>query len=1144
MHRDDWLGFSRTAVAVAVAVMATTAAMPALAQNTTAAVNGVVTGADGKPVAGAVVTIVHVESGSTNTATTDADGRYAARGLRTGGPFTITVSKGGQSDKIENIFLALAETQTIGAKLGTATQTVVVTGRSASERFNRSNMGASTSVSNREISTYASVQRSLQDYARLDPRVAQTDKDRGEISVAGQNSRYNSITIDGVGINDTFGLEANNLPMLKQPISIDAIQSVQINVSNFDTTLKGYTGANINAVTKSGTNDFRGSVYYVFRDDSLAGKRFVRTDQSYADPPVFKEETRGLTFGGPIIKDKLFFFGSYEELTSTRDAPIFGPLGSGLTNVGITPTAITSAQGVARTTYAVDIGSSDIPAGTQLKVTDTLLKLDWNISDSHRANLRYTKTEQIEPNFRNFGNRSISLNSNWDSQVKNLETAVVQWFADWTPTLSTEFKLSSRKYDSVFNLNSNLPQATLSFAGTLPPSTPASVATGTRSLVFGTDRFRHFNVLKTDTVDAYLGANWTLGDHELKFGADFADNEIFNAFLQDTKGVYTFACVNSSATYTYTFGAINCGATTTTAAQIEQAVLENFQRGRPSTYQVQAAVAGRTLDDAAAKWSLANLGVFLQDTWKVNSALTVMGGLRLDRQSTSDRPARNVTVALPVGSADPVTGRQTGGFGLDNTQTIDGENLVQPRIGFNWKLPGEQRSQLRGGVGLFQGAAANVWLTNPFSNSGVTTRVVGCGISGFSACAATGGVFSADPNNQPTSFVGAVGAANVDIVAPGVAQPSVWKVNLGLDAEIPGLGWVASVEYLHTRTKAGLHYEHLNLGAPTRTGTDGRLLYYTPQGYNENCWTAGGASINTGTTCTGFRNRALSNAQFADVVVARNTTQGTGNTVTVALTRPAIDGFGWGVAYTKSNASEVNPLTSSRAISNWTARSAFNPNEEVTANSSYLVPERVTANLSWTKAFFSKYRSSVGLFYEGKRGKPYSWTYINDINGDGQGGNDLMYIPSQPGSGEVVFRGDTTPNGPNEQRFWEVVNAYKELGNNKGGTSKRNGSFAPFVNNFDLRLSQELPGFAIGHKGVITLDILNVGNLMNKKWGRIDEVSFVTAAGGVSRSFVNYGGLDAQGRYIYNMGSTEDYVTKQSRGESQWAAQITLKYQF
>lgn len=314
MNHHPWGGFARSALGAAIAIVV---AAPALAQNTTGAIEGRVVDASGQPVAGAVVNVLHLASGSANATTTDGNGRYAARGLRVGGPYTITISKGGQVDKREGVFLALAETLSLDATLGTAT--VVVTGQASSQLFNRASMGSGTNIGSAELNSLASIQRNLQDYARTDPRLAQTDKDRGEISAAGQNVRYNSITIDGVTTNDTFGLESNNLPTIKQPISIDAIQSVQVNLSNYDVTQKGYTGANINAVTKSGTNDFHGSLYYVWRDDKLTGDRYNRVTGEYYPPPPLKEDTKGFTLGGPIVKDKLF------SSASTRSSPARAP---------------------------------------------------------------------------------------------------------------------------------------------------------------------------------------------------------------------------------------------------------------------------------------------------------------------------------------------------------------------------------------------------------------------------------------------------------------------------------------------------------------------------------------------------------------------------------------------------------------------------------------------------------------------------------------------------------------------------------------------------------------------------------------------------------------------------------------------------
>jgi hypothetical protein len=373
----------------------------------------------------------------------------------------------------------------------------------------------------------------------------------------------------------------------------------------------------------------------------------------------------------------------------------------------------------------------------------------------------------------------------------------------------------------------------------------------------------------------------------------------------------------------------------------------------------------------------------------------------------------------------------------------------------------------------------------------------------------------------------------------------VWKANLAFETEVPGFrGVIASAEWLHTKVDSAIYYQNLNLGAATRVGPDGRNLYYRPEGYNPACFNpATGGALTTGACANPSgqsRVRALSNQNFNNVLLATRTTQGHGDAITLGLSRASTSGLGWSLYYTKTSAKEVSPLTSSTSGSNYSNRQIFNQNEEALQNSNYLIKDRFSGSLSWSKAFVANYRTSVGVFYEGRRGKPYTWTYINDLNGDGVGGNDLMYIPSAPGSGEVVFRGNSSTQtaAQAEAAFWAVVNGNTELSNARGGLVGRNTSFAPWVNNFDVRFSQELPGFTKQHKATVVLDILNFGNLLNKRWGRIDEIGFPS-----NRSFVNYGGIE-NGRYVYTVGSTEDFITRQSSGESQWAVQATLRYEF
>ena len=304
------------------------------------------------------------------------------------------------------------------------------------------------------------------------------------------------------------------------------------------------------------------------------------------------------------------------------------------------------------------------------------------------------------------------------------------------------------------------------------------------------------------------------------------------------------------------------------AAQRELTTLENFQRGLPSNYIVQTPLAGRTLNDAVAVWSYANTGLFLQDTFKLNDKFNIMVGVRVDQSDVPTKPLFNAAAAAPM-VAGSVNGntvvRNSGGFGIRNDETLDGKRLVQPRLGFNWNLgTPDTRMQMRGGFGLFQGAAANVWLSNPFSNTGAAVGQLQC--TSFTNCrtAAGGGqvVFNPNPANQP-ALAGTPPAPSVDFISSDFEQPAVWKANLAFDAETPALPVVGrlnvSAEWLHIETESAIYYQNLNLGGATATGPDGRRLFYTPQSYDRNCWSGGTLSTSAtgvGFNCAGSRNRA------------------------------------------------------------------------------------------------------------------------------------------------------------------------------------------------------------------------------------------------------------------------------------------------
>jgi hypothetical protein len=1045
-------------------LLAVLATAPAFAQSTSAGVGGRVTGADGAPVAGAQVTITHTESGTVSTATTDADGRYNARGLRVGGPYTVTVQSAAGTSTQEGVYLNIDSNQ-VDAALGQVTELEAVTAVArAGYDFSSTKIGAGTTVTREQLENFGSIKRDLQDYARLDPRVSQTDKTRGEMSVLGQNSRYNSITIDGVSVNDTFGLEGNGLPTERQPISIDAIDEVQVNVTNYDVAQPRYSGANVNAVTKSGTNEFHGSVFYIFRDKDMVGELNDAEFAAWED-----EKTWGGTLGGPLLKDKMFFFASYEKFERTAPGAANGPAGSGAAFEarGVSQDEIDQIIDIAASRYGVNAGSLTPPGDAKTESEDKLVKFDWNINDDHRLSLRLNETEQAVAIFPNATSTTrVSLNSQAYVQEKTFESQVAQLYSNWGDDFTTEFKVSHRDYESLPIVNAVLPQVAVNVSG----------AEGDGYVIFGTEQFRHANVLTTETWNYYGVANWFLGDHTVKFGFDYESNDIYNLFVESSLGVFGFNSIADFAAGNY--------------SPIPAVSAFNG-------YSLRAPAPGA---NPAAEFTLENLGLFAQDTWYVTPNLSLQFGVRVDTPNIDERPSYN------EGAFNQ--------FGYRNDVTIDGNELIQPRIGFNYNIEGERSTQLRGGVGLFQGAAANVWLANPFTNNGQTISVYAI------PTGTTDSLFDVPlpPASTPRQ--------DIDILEPGLRQPSVWKGNLALDHELPWWGVVASAELVLTKVKDGFVYEHLNLGAPTGLAPDGRQIFWSD------------AANGTGST------RANRLSGYNDVMLTKQSGKGDGQNLTLSLTKYNNNSdWYWNVAYAFNETTETSPLTSSRAISNWRNQAVFNPNDEVEARSNYMVRDRFIAAVNWSHAFFGDNKTSVGLFYEGRKGSPYSWTFRNDANGDGIV-NDLLYIPA--GRGDVIFQDIAGGLSAAEQEeiFWAAVGSNPELASSRGTVMGRNDSFTPWRNNFDLRISQELPGFFKDNKFLVWLDVLNVGNLINEDWGQSDEILFNDGAGGFARNFVDYRGIDpASGRYIYRVtGSPEDFVARDL--PSRWALQVGVKYTF
>ncbi len=1018
---------------------------PAFAQYTTSSISGVVTDDAGNPVSNATVVVVHEPTGTRRETTSQDNGRYRASGLRVGGPYTVTVTKNDfQGDRFEEVYIALQEDYELNVQMAEGTAQldaleVVGTAQTAGI-FSPDYKGTQTTVTRESIDTLPTISRSLNDYARLDPRVTVLDDDFVELSVAGQNGRYNNITIDSVPSNDEFGLESSGLPARNQVISIEAIDEFQINIAPYDVSQANFVGAGINAVTKSGTNEFDGSVYYLFRDDDFIGE-----DEDGNDFREFEEDIYGFTFGGPILKDKLFFFTSYEHFERNQPGPsdFFMPSDAALQQI------ISAANG-----YGFDPGAIQSPSDLIEEDDELLVKLDWNVSNNHRASFQYTKTEGNDVQIGGRFGSGFSFGSYWFNNDFDRDAYVAHLYSDWTPNLTTEFNISYSEFDKLPTFQQRLPQVTILDV--------EGVGGTSGEVVFGTEEFRHANRLASETMTAFGAAEYLWGNHTLKFGFDYKENDFFNTFVFGSLGTYEFDTV------------------------------ADFVAGNPSFYQYRI---GSDPSDPfpAADWAYDNLGFFIQDTWDISYNLTVTYGFRYDIPSVDDSPLYNPLF------------EQT--FGFRNDGTIDGNELFQPRIGFNWDLGGDYAQQIRGGVGLFQGSAAGVWLSNPFTNPGGNVDV-------YREFSFDDGElsFSADPDNQPIPAGGALSATqDVDVINPNFEQPSVWRANLAYDRELPWYGINMTVEALHSEVNEAIQYEHLNLGAPTGILPDGRFTYY--------CDPA---------NASGFR--CNSDEAFNDVLLLSNTGKGSATNFTVEFSKAWQNGLNATLAYTTGRADDVNPGTSSRAISNWNNRAVFNPNENVSSTSNQEVQERLIAALQWNNQLFGNYNTSVGLFFESRSGRPFSFTFDNDANGDRIFDNDLLFVPNP---GDVVF---TDP--AEEAQFFEIVNEYSCLRQFQGTVVTRNHCKSPNTKSLDLRFTQEFPTFG-DVKGEFIFNVLNLGNLIDDDWGHIDQVGFEYVA-----EIVDYEGLTEDGRYIYDLRRDSFFRRQDGVAQSRWQIQMGLKFKF
>jgi hypothetical protein len=907
------------------------AAAPAFAQSTSAGVGGRVVGADGQPVGGAEVTITHVESGTVSRVTTDGNGNYSARGLRVGGPYTITVNKAGAGSSSKgDVYLALDKVATIDTQLNNEVSTlgaVTVVGAAGVDVFQSSNKGLSTLVTQRQLETTPQGNRSIDDVARLDPRVQVTDQGDGSISANGLPNRYNNIAVDGMSQGDPFGLNANGMPYQGSPISVDTIAEYNISTANFDV-VTDTVGADINAVTKSGTNTFHGSAYYAFRNaGSMVGDAgWLDQDAEYTG--YQRDWTGGLTLGGPIIKDKLFFFLSAEQETTTGiGADSSNGLDPSLGNGPSTSNKISPGdlQRIIDTATALGLQPGTFGAGnTDLKDRRYLAKLDWNINDAQRASFTYQRTKETQPIVQGNTSSQVGLSSYWYTKDSLTENSSLQLFSDWSENFTTEAKISYQKFHQDAGNPIDQPQVRVY----------VDEANSDAAVNLGKDQFRHYNVIDTKKLSVFLAGTYYLGNHEIKGGFAYDRADIYNLFGRTQFGNYTF---NS---------------------------IDDFANGNYDSYFLYQPGEGMTIDDVAAQWVYSQFSPFLQDTWQVTDRLSVKYGLRVNIPHADSKPVYNAAFEQA--------------FGYPNNHTLgSGDKVVAPRVSFNYDFGTERRTQLHGGFGLFQTFPPTVWMTNPYQNNGIT-------VLSYSSFDPADAPFSPDPYNQNLPS-GSGSAGPVDTLSNDFHLPTVWKTALALDHELPWWDLIGSVEYQYIVPHDAIYYQGINLGDPTRNADgslallpDGRLQFWKTPGQRPSSRDA-----------NYYRNLDFSR----DSTLLANTNEGRSSSLTLSLTKPFTDDWYANLSLNFVDVTEVNPGNSSQAFSGYRYIVRTNPNDEIAATADRNIDKAIKASLTWQHAFFGDYKTSVSAFYSGHTGLPYSWIFSGDVNGDGITYQDPVYIP-------------------------------------------------------------------------------------------------------------------------------------------------------
>jgi hypothetical protein len=1149
---------------------------------TTAAMSGTITDSKGEALPGATVIAVHTPTNTQYVAPTNADGRFNIQNMRVGGPYSVRITFVGFQDFTRTgINLTLSENYRLDAKLGESTTQlteVTVTG-GQNPLINADRTGAATTIQRQQIERLPTINRSFNDFTRLTPQGSGTNTQ----SFAGRNNLYNNLTIDGAIFNNAFGLSSTiGGQASAQPVSLDAIDQIQVSIAPYDVRQGSFTGAGINAVTRSGTNKFSASVYDYYRNQSFVGKNVGSYQAAYPD---FHLNNVGFRLGGPIVKDKLFFFVN-AEMEKRMDPPTGNytatraGVASGLQTSAANAADLDALSGFLVSKYGYNPGAYENYSlrSNSYKAT---AKLDWNINTNNHFNIKYNYLKSyadINPSSSGnpltssanggrgespyglpFFSSYYTINNNLNSIIAELNSTLGG--GKYSNNLTAGY-IANRDYREYPSGGSPFPMVDIGTQIGLTPtsSTKTGVLAANGLTTFGSELYSAFNVLNSDIYQ--FGDNFTafLGKHNVTVGTYNELYKFSNGYAPNYYGTYQYNSLEdfyaSAGGYSYDRTAhqvsANGGLTPTTGAA--RYLLQ---------YSTQSAFP-------FAVTKAAQLGFYVQDEYTPADNFKVTLGLRGDIPIIfSDISRNNVVSGTETDGKGPGAGALTfrDGIQFSTSQLPQRKLLYSPRIGFNWDVHNDKKTQVRGGTGIFTGRVPFVWISNQAGNNGVQFNSIDVSGSG----ATNGATYvNAAGVRVPYSF-----SQNVDAYRPTAGSgstsyslavtdrtfkfPQVWRSNFAIDQQLPG-GIIATIEGLYTKDINAMYVQNIDLpntglraAAVGATPGDQRPIFYA-------------TNATTGMFNTAIKNNRIYNGStvarptVTDAELLTNTNKGYSYSITGQLQKNFSNGLYAMVAYTYADSRSVNDGNASVAYSNWSGRQVSgDPNENVLSYSSWLTQHRVIGSLSYRHEYLGHLATTLSMFYDGEPTGRFSYIYNGDMNGDGVNGNDLMYIPRT--QSEINLQAiSTTVNGAavvySAGQQWtdldNFINQDKYLSKHRGEFAERNGASFPWQHRIDVKLIQDVFTNLGENRNTLqfSVDVFNIGNLLNRNWG-----AFPTT---FKNNPLTFQGFNAANQPIYSYayytaptaaapaGTTLTDTFRANTGSisSRWQIQLGLRYIF